>query len=131
MVKRMMKEAKNRKAVVKTGLPVQMVASHANTPTALGNAMMMEAAEKKDRDMPGRPVANMWCTHTPKPSTMVATVASATTLYPTSGRRQKTGKPSDTMPTPGRTMAYTQGWPNIQNRCCHKRADPPAVASKK
>ena len=57
-----------------------MVASQAKTPPPIGSAMMMLAALKKDSEMPGRPVANMWCTHTPKPSTMVATVASATTL---------------------------------------------------
>ena len=57
-----------------------MVASQAKTPTALGTTIMMEAALKKESETPGRPVANMWCTHTPKPSTMVATVASATTV---------------------------------------------------
>ena len=41
---------------------------------------MMEAALKKESETPGKPVANMWCTHTPKPSTMVATVANATTV---------------------------------------------------
>src|SRR6202046_3707280 len=105
MVKRMMKLAKNMKAVVKIGRPNQIVASQANTPTADGSAMMMEAALKKLSDTPGNPVANMWCTQTPKPSTMVATVANATTLYPTSGRRQNTSKPSDTITIAGSTMA--------------------------
>ena len=36
--------------MVKTGRPVQMVASQAKTPTALGTAMMMEAALKKDSE---------------------------------------------------------------------------------
>ena len=61
-----------------TGRPVQIVAIQANTATALGMAMTMLAALKNDSDSGGRPVANMWCTQTPKPSTMVATVASAT-----------------------------------------------------
>ncbi len=80
MVKSRMNEAKNRKDVVKTGRPVQMVASQAKTPTALGTVMMMLAALKKESEILGRPVANMWCTQTPKPSTMVATVASATAV---------------------------------------------------
>ncbi len=40
--------------------------------------MMIEAPLKNDSARAGRPVANMWCTHTPKPSAIVATVASAT-----------------------------------------------------
>ena len=54
MVKRMMKEAKNRKGVVNCGRPVQIVASQANTPTADGKAMMMEAALKKEKDRASR-----------------------------------------------------------------------------
>ena len=50
-----MKLAKNMKAVVKTGRPVQIVAIQANTPTALGTAMMMEAALKKESDTLGKP----------------------------------------------------------------------------
>jgi hypothetical protein len=55
-----MKLAKNMNAVVKTGRPFQIVASQANTPTALGTAMMIEAALKNDSDTLGKPVANMW-----------------------------------------------------------------------
>src|SRR5690348_5700433 len=105
MVNNTMKLAKNMKAVVNTGLPVQIVAIHAKIATALGTVMMMDAALKKDSEIAGSPVANMWCTHTPKPSTIVATVATATTVEPTSGRRQNTGNPSDTMPIAGRTIA--------------------------
>ena len=63
-----------------TGRPVQMVPIQAKTETALGMAMIMLAAPKKDSARPGRPVANMWCTQTPKPTTMVVTVASATAV---------------------------------------------------
>ena len=70
--------AKNRKAVVNTGRPVQIVAIQANTATALGMVMMSEAPLKNDSARLGRPVANMWWTQTPKPSAMVATVDSAT-----------------------------------------------------
>jgi hypothetical protein len=75
-----MKLEKNMKAVVKTGLPVQIVAIQAKTPTALGTAIIIDAALKKDKETPGSPAANMWWTHTPKPKTIVATVASATTV---------------------------------------------------
>src|SRR6185437_4415324 len=71
-------EEKYKKAVVITGRPSQIVASQANTATAEGKTIAIEAPEKNDRPRPGRPVANMWCTHTPKPSTMVATVERAT-----------------------------------------------------
>ena len=59
MVKRMMKLAKNRNAVVITGRPVQIVMIQAKTPTELGTAMMIEAALKKDSYTEGNPVANM------------------------------------------------------------------------
>ena len=80
MVNSRIKLAKNRNGTVNCGRPVQIVASQAKTPTADGSAMIRLAALKKASDTPGRPVANMWCTQTPKPSTMVATVASATAL---------------------------------------------------
>ena len=64
------------KAVVITGRPDQMVAIQANTATALGRVMTNEAPPKNESASGGMPVANMWCTHTPKPSTMVSTVAS-------------------------------------------------------
>ena len=74
------KPAKNRNAVVNSGRPVQIVAIQANTATALGMTMMKLAALKNESENGGRPVANMWCTQTPKPSTIVVTVASATAV---------------------------------------------------
>src|SRR5581483_2593823 len=71
-------EEKYRKVVVMTGRPSQMVAIQANTATADGKTIAIEAPEKNESPSPGSPVANMWCTHTPKPSTMVATVDRAT-----------------------------------------------------
>ena len=65
--------------MVSTGRPVQIVAIQANTATALGMAMTKEAPLKNDSAMIGQPVANMWCSQTPKPSTIVETVARATT----------------------------------------------------
>ncbi len=71
-------DAKNRKAVLITGLPRRIVAIHAKTATADGITIAIEAPEKKASPKLGNPVANMWCTQTPKPKTMVATVDSAT-----------------------------------------------------
>src|SRR3569833_3815229 len=96
-------EAKYMNAVVITGRPSQIVASQANTATADGTTIRIEAPEKNAMPSPGKPDTNMWCTHTPNPRIMVATVESATTQYPTSGRRQKTGRASDTMAIAGRT----------------------------
>src|SRR5664279_215927 len=80
ITKSRMNPAKNRNGVVNWGLPVQMVAIQAKTATALGTAMTKLAALKKDSDITGRPVANMWCTHTPKPRIIVATVDMATSV---------------------------------------------------
>src|SRR6476469_1672726 len=99
------KPAKNRNGVRNTGRPVQIVPSQANTATALGTTIAKLAALKNDSDTDGSTVANMWCTQTPKPSTIVVTVASATAVYPTRGRRQNVGSPSDTMPIAGSTIA--------------------------
>src|ERR1700678_134979 len=80
IVNRKMKLAKKRNAVVSTGRPVQIVAIQANTETALGTAMIIEAALKNASERLGRPVANIGCSHTPKPKIIVVTVASATAL---------------------------------------------------
>ena len=61
-----------------TGRPSQIVAVQAKTATALGTVMMIDAPLKNESARFGSPVANMWCTHTPKPSIMVATVDRAT-----------------------------------------------------
>ena len=46
----------------------------------VGPAMTKLAALKNDSDRGGSPVANMWCTQTPKPRSMVETVAMATSV---------------------------------------------------
>ena len=63
-----------------TGRPVQIVAIQAKKETALGMTIRSDTALKKANAMLERPVANMWCSQTPKPSTMVITVASATAV---------------------------------------------------
>ncbi|OIQ68352.1 hypothetical protein GALL_500540 [mine drainage metagenome] len=73
-------EEKNRNGVLNTGRPVQMVAIQAKTATALGMAMTKLAALKNDSDKAGMPVANIWCTHTPKPMNIVEMVDSATSV---------------------------------------------------
>jgi len=80
--------AKNLNAVVNTGRPVQIVATHANTDTAEGITITKLAAAKNPIAITGKPVENMWCTQTPKPSTIVRIVASTTAACATSGRRQ-------------------------------------------
>ena len=55
-----------------------MVAIQAKTWMPLGTATAVLAAEKKLRDIFGRPVANMWWTHRPKERKPVAISASTT-----------------------------------------------------
>ena len=75
-----MKPAKNRNGVENAGRPVEMVPSQEKMEIALGTAMMIDTALKKDSAIGGKPVANIWCSHTPNPSTTVSTVANATAV---------------------------------------------------
>ena len=70
----------------------------------VGTAMMMLAAVKKLAPSCGTPVANMWCTHRPKPMNAVDTSASTTGRYPYIGRREKVVMIVETMPVPGMKM---------------------------
>src|ERR1700691_5891490 len=80
---------------------------------ALGMAMTKLAALKNESDSAGSPVANMWWTHTPKPTSIVDTVEMATSVQPTNGRRQNTGRSARPLP----------------RRCVLRRADAlPVVA---
>src|SRR5262244_3569761 len=107
-----------------------MVVSQAKIWIALGMDTVMLAAPKKLIESSGSPVANMWWTHTPKPTSPVATVASATNVCPIIGRRENVGMTIDSIPVAGKNTMYTQGCPNTQNRCCHNSALPPRVGSK-
>jgi hypothetical protein len=80
MTKTKMKPARNRNVVFRIGRPVQMVAIQAEKDTALGRTISSDTTLKKARARLDRPVANMWCSQTPNPSTMVSTVASATAV---------------------------------------------------
>src|SRR3569832_2431635 len=96
-----MVEEKNKKAVVMTGLPSQIVASQANTATAEGNTIAIEAPEKNDRPSPGRPVAGGGGARAPGPGGGGAAGGRAAGEGPTSGRRRNTGRPADTRPRAG------------------------------
>src|SRR4051812_7985386 len=52
--------------------------TQAKTWMALGMTIAMVAPLKNDSAKNGSPVANMWCSHTPKPITIVATVPRTT-----------------------------------------------------
>src|SRR5690606_32131600 len=115
---------------VSRGWPDHSVAIQAKTCTPMGIATAIDAAEKKLMASSGMPVANMWCTHSPKLRKPVPMMASTIQVYPTTGRRANTGISVDTTPAAGRKMMYTSGWPNNQNKCCHSSGEPPSSTSK-
>ena len=47
------------------------------------------------------------------------------------GLRLKVGITSEMIPKAGKIRIYTSGWPNIQNKCCHKSGSAPAATLKK
>ena len=65
---------------------------------------MMLAAVKKLSPSCGRPVANMWCTHRPKPMNAVETSDRTTARYPNMCRRENVVMIVETMPVPGMKM---------------------------
>ena len=56
----------NSIGTVSSTLPFHIVTIHAKNCTPLGMVMRRLTAEKKASANGGSPVANMWCTHTPK-----------------------------------------------------------------
>src|SRR5205823_14912922 len=56
----------------------------------------------------------------------MATIQPMTAREPRRRLRAKTGRIVEIMPKPGRMAMYTSGCPKNQNRCCHRRGDPPA-----
>src|SRR5215813_4521399 len=77
-----MNPSANNIDVVSTTRPCHIVAIQAKIVTALGMETVMLAAEKKVIDNWDMPVENMWCTHTPNPTSPVMTVESATSSCP-------------------------------------------------
>ncbi len=70
--------------------------------TPVGMAISMVERLKAVSAAGPRPVANMWCAHTPQPRKPIAIPENTTTWYPKIGLREKTGRTSETMPMPGR-----------------------------
>src|SRR3954454_20275604 len=78
-----------------------IVMIQAKTWMPLGMAINRLAAEKNDATRNGRPVANMWCTHSPKLMNAVATRAAATRWYAAIVRRENAWNTIDAMPVAG------------------------------
>jgi hypothetical protein len=104
-----MKPRTNSDGTRTTTRPSSMVASQAKTWMPDGIVMTVLAALKKLSESRGSPVANMWCTHTPKEMIAIATRDSTTSGYAAIPRRQNVGSTAETMPSAGRTMMYTSG----------------------
>ena len=111
--------------------PPQTVPSQLKIFTPVGMAMSIVESPNAVVATGPRPVANMWCAHTPQPRKPMAMPEKITTDRPNSGLREKTGRISETMPMPGRIRMYTSGWPNNQKRCWYSSGSPPADATKK
>src|SRR5262245_62921087 len=102
-----MNPSANNIGVVSTTRPCHIVAIHAKIVTALGMETVMLAAEKNVIDSCDMPVENMWCTHTPNPTSPVITVESATRPCPIIERRENVGTIIADMPVAGKQMMYT------------------------
>ena len=63
--------------VFRCSLPFHRVASHDHIFTPVGTAMMMVVTIIGTRSQAAMPDTNMWCAHTPKPSTAMATIENA------------------------------------------------------
>ncbi len=74
------KHSTQRNGVVKRTRPPQSVAIQQKNCAPVGIAIMMLAAVKKLSPSCGRPVANMWWTHSPKPMNAVPASESTTTV---------------------------------------------------
>src|SRR5215470_3880774 len=106
MVNMVTKPAANRNGAVMRILPPAMVAIQLKIFTPVGTAMNIVDRANADLATGPRPVANMWCAHTPQPMKAMATPENTMTGYPNSGRRVNTGSTSETMPMAGRIRMY-------------------------
>src|ERR1700745_1900503 len=77
------------------------------------------------------PTEYMWGDYTLMLTKQMQTVAATITGYPKIGFRENTGMISDMKAKQGIIRTYTSGWPNIQKKCIHNMAEPPAWVSKK
>ena len=83
--------------------PPHMVASQLKIFTPVGTAMNIVETANAELATGPRPVANMWCAHTPNPMKPIAIPESTTTGYPNSGLRENVGRISETIPMAGKT----------------------------
>ena len=72
-----MKPVANSIGVVKWIRPFHIVASHEKTFIPVGTAITIEVTIIGTRSQPAMPATNMWCAHTEKPSTRIASSDSA------------------------------------------------------
>ncbi len=87
-----------------SGRPVTIVMHQAKIWIPLGMTMIRLAAAKKIIVISGRPVANMWCTHTPNPMKATRSSASATSGNAAIRLRVNVGMIDVAIPNAGRTM---------------------------
>ena len=117
MVNIAMNPSENSIGVLSFNEPPQTVPIQLKIFTPVGMAMSIVESPNAVWATGPRPVANMWCAHTPQPRNPIAMPEKMTTERPKSGLRENTGSVSETMPMPGRMRMYTSGWPNSQKRC--------------
>ena len=105
MMKTKKNPSTNSSGVLKSSLPVQIVAIQQKICAAVGTTIMMLDAVKKLCPSCGSPVANMWWTQTPKP--MNAGRDQAEHERPgsrTPAGRVNVARIADTIPSAGRKM---------------------------
>ena len=99
IVNRNTKVIAKRFAVSEAGcLPPHIVAIQLKILTAVGTAMSIVVVEKAASATGPRPVVNMWCDHTPKPTKPIMMPEKMTKGAPKSGFFAKVGRTSDTRP---------------------------------
>src|SRR5882757_3485306 len=123
--------ATNSTGVVKRTRRPQQVAIQQNSCAPVGMAIAIEEAVNKLLPTRGKPVANMWWTHSPKDRKPIDMIEITASGYPTMPRRAPVSMMVLAMPTAGKKMMYTSGCPKNQKRCCHRRASPPSAGLKK
>src|SRR3712207_2289868 len=104
MVKRPMKPITNRSGDCHQMAPRYSVAVQLNTFTAEGMATAKLRNENTIAAYTEMPATNMWCAHTRKPNTAMASDENATKEYPNTFLREKHATTSLTTPIAGRIM---------------------------
>src|SRR5216683_1647827 len=105
--------------------PPQMVPSQLNVLIADGTPMPIVIIEKANAVYGLMPLMNMWWPHTMNPRNPIDSMAYTIALYPKIGLRENTDSNCEHNPIAGKIAMYTSGCPKNQNRCCHRRGEPP------